>query len=54
MFNEEDSTTFNNNDRKKILNKNQHFEPAFLKSAAQTFETGDFLPVFLRSWGFWD
>ena len=30
-----------------------HFQPAFLKTATQTFEVGNFLQVFIRFWGFW-
>ena len=37
-----------------MLNKSQRFKPVFLKFAAQTFEAGDFLQVFLRVWGFSD
>ena len=52
MFNEEDGTSLNNKGRKKILRKSQRFQKAFLKTAAQAFETGDFLQVFIRFWGF--
>ena len=36
------------------MNKSHRFQPAFLKTATQTFEAGNFLQVFIRFWGFWD
>ena len=58
MFTEEDGANISNdganiNNPLESSSRELLEKPSFLKIAAQAFETGGFLNIFLRFWGFW-